>query len=489
MPTSLTAALTFVRRQRLRFAVYGLLLLAVLAAAGGLAYARHRSDASLADSASRLAAAERQDFYLKKYATFRTAVLAYGQRGVDVAPYTIQVAAVRTTVLQGNYAAADSAMKSLTATLDGLAAQALESQKAAQAAAAAAQLAEENKATVSGTVTFAGKPLAGANVSITLAPDFKQDLTTATDGVYSFRVIAGSYSLSASEAGYVTAVSTVDLAAKQVLAKDIAVTKPAPTPSATPKPTAKPTSAPTTAPVSQSNGSGSYQKEAVSTSRGSFTINLLTIDLTKTKVITASAAGGDCTNACATKSLQTYISDNQAYAGMNGTYFCPPDYSDCAGKTNSFYWKLWNTPSGREINTSNGLGEQDPFLAFSSDGTARYFTTWQAFHTSGFNASAGISCKPRMIENGSIVLSNADMDDKQETTKSSRGGIGIKGFTLYAVIAQSATVPDLAAVMQSLGVSYAINLDGGGSSAMAFGGSYKVGPGRSLPNAIVFAAR
>ena len=39
--------------------------------------------------------------------------------------------------------------------------------------------------------------------------------------------------------------------------------------------------------------------------------------------------------------------------------------------------------------------------------------------------------------------------------------------------------------VQALGVREALNLDGGGTSAMWFGGAYKVGPGRLLPNAVI----
>jgi len=40
-------------------------------------------------------------------------------------------------------------------------------------------------------------------------------------------------------------------------------------------------------------------------------------------------------------------------------------------------------------------------------------------------------------------------------------------------------------VLQALGARDALNLDGGGTSAMFIGGGYTVGPGRLLPNAIV----
>jgi len=65
----------------------------------------------------------------------------------------------------------------------------------------------------------------------------------------------------------------------------------------------------------------------------------------------------------------------------------------------------------------------------------------------------------------------------------------VKGTVVYAVIARGATVPDLASVMEALGVTTALNLDGGGSSALFWNGAYKVGPGRLLPTAIIFKAK
>ena len=56
----------------------------------------------------------------------------------------------------------------------------------------------------------------------------------------------------------------------------------------------------------------------------------------------------------------------------------------------------------------------------------------------------------------------------------------------FLIIANSATVIDLANIMQALGMEQALNLDGGGSSALYYQGEYKVGPGRQLPNAIIF---
>jgi hypothetical protein len=40
--------------------------------------------------------------------------------------------------------------------------------------------------------------------------------------------------------------------------------------------------------------------------------------------------------------------------------------------------------------------------------------------------------------------------------------------------------------MKTLGADFALNLDGAGSAALWYDGAYKVGPGRLLPNAILF---
>jgi len=69
--------------------------------------------------------------------------------------------------------------------------------------------------------------------------------------------------------------------------------------------------------------------------------------------------------------------------------------------------------------------------------------------------------------------------------RGTKGAIGVDGTYLYLAIVTGATVTESAYVLQALGVRDALNLDGGGTAAMWIGGSYKVGPGRQLPNAVV----
>src|SRR5437773_2562768 len=60
------------------------------------------------------------------------------------------------------------------------------------------------------------------------------------------------------------------------------------------------------------------------------------------------------------RSLAQYALENAAYAGMNGTYLCPPDYADCANKVNSYEYAVYNSVlrkwlNPRAINSQNGL--------------------------------------------------------------------------------------------------------------------------------------
>jgi Phosphodiester glycosidase len=229
-----------------------------------------------------------------------------------------------------------------------------------------------------------------------------------------------------------------------------------------------------------------YSTPTVATAQGNFAVRMAAFNLSsgKVRVITDTAADQDCTNNCPVASLQDYLRVNGGQAAMNGTYFCPTAYADCAGKTNTFFWKVLDTGINKIINAGNGLGDEDPFITFDSTGQPKYFAHYKDYASSGFKAAAGIN-SASLIADGKINVNTAKLDDKQRTTKSTQGALAVKGQMLYLIHVFNATVPDEAAVLQSLGMDYAILLDGGGSAGMMFDGSYKTGPGRSIPNAVV----
>ncbi len=78
--------------------------------------------------------------------------------------------------------------------------------------------------------------------------------------------------------------------------------------------------------------------------------------------------------------------------------------------------------------------------------------------------------------------------DPKKGGKGSRSFVGAKGATVYIGVVHNATVAEVAHVLKALGLSEALNLDSGGSTALWQGG-YKVGPGRNIANAVLFIRR
>lgn len=236
----------------------------------------------------------------------------------------------------------------------------------------------------------------------------------------------------------------------------------------------------------QTGGIAAYTRQFVVGNPGQFEVRMTTFDLSsgKVRVITDTAYDQDCNATCPIASLKSYADANQAQYGMNGTYFCPADYSECRSIANSFFWKIIDTRAGIMVNERSGLGENDPFLTFDSVGQPKYFSKWSDYRDSNFRAVAGIN-SPSLIENGLISLDLSKLDNNQKTARSTRGAIAVKGNTLYLIQVYGATVPDSANVLKTLGVDHALVMDGGGSNAMIYENEYKIGPGRGVPNAIL----
>ena len=70
-----------------------------------------------------------------------------------------------------------------------------------------------------------------------------------------------------------------------------------------------------------------YTFSNVVTSRGIFGTHLIKEQLSQVTVKTLTANTTDCTSDCPVKPLAQYVAENGAYAGINGTYLCPPDYA------------------------------------------------------------------------------------------------------------------------------------------------------------------
>lgn len=237
--------------------------------------------------------------------------------------------------------------------------------------------------------------------------------------------------------------------------------------------------------VPQSNappGSG-YARQSVSSDAGTFLVSLVAGDLSSTRVIVDTASDSDCANNCPVLPLATYVSRNGAYAGINGSYFCPASYPTCAGKTNSFDFLLMNK-NKKYFNSDNNIYSNNPGVIFGG-GYIRFVSA-----VSQWGRDTGIdsmlSNYPLLVQGGNVSFGGND--DPKQGSKGARSFVANKGNTVYIGVVSNATVAESARVMKAMGMENALNLDSGGSTALWSGG-YKVGPGRDLPNVILFVRR
>jgi len=240
-----------------------------------------------------------------------------------------------------------------------------------------------------------------------------------------------------------------------------------------------------------------YVFQTVSTTRGNFDAHVVTLDRASFQMKTLNAGTGDCENNCSAITLADLANRVGAEVGIHGTYFCPPDYGSCAAEINSYNGPLYDSVTGYLHNPMDVFYHLAPMIAESSNGQLVYYSQAPQFSSIasfgqvyGSPLHSAIANYPGLINNSAVIVESEDrLENSMRTNLAPRGAIGWNQDNYILVIAPSATVVDLAYIMKELGATHAMNLDGGGTSALLYGGAYKVGPGRLLPNAIVFTER
>ncbi len=237
------------------------------------------------------------------------------------------------------------------------------------------------------------------------------------------------------------------------------------------------------APSHNSLPSIGFSQQSVTTDIGTFLVSIIAADLNTTRVIVDTASDVDCSNNCPTMSLADYVSRNGAFAGINGTFFCPTEYPSCAGKTNSFDTLLMNK-NKHYFNSANNVYSTVPLVYFTGNamGVRSQTLNWGR----DTSVDSVIAMQPLLISTGNIVYGGSN--DGKYTNKGTRDFIANKGNMVYIGVIYNADMNDAAHVLKTLAVDNALNLDEGGSTALWDGG-YKAGPGRNIPNAVLFVRK
>jgi hypothetical protein len=226
-----------------------------------------------------------------------------------------------------------------------------------------------------------------------------------------------------------------------------------------------------------------YSYQTVPTPKGTFGAYVIKRPLSDVTIKTATDNASDCIADCPAQPLVEYLNQTATSEGMNGTYFCPPDYSSCASKVNSYDYSVYSSYLPGWLNEWALVSPTNSLVTVKGK-TVRFYN-----HTYDYDRSpidAAISNFPMLLLGGQVVDSEAIQQDHQRE-RGFKGSIGTDGTYVYLVLATGVSVTESAYVVQALGETDAMNLDGGGSSAMFAEGEYKVGPSRQLPNAVLLA--
>lgn len=230
-------------------------------------------------------------------------------------------------------------------------------------------------------------------------------------------------------------------------------------------------------------GSG-YRRQKVAVDGREYVVDVATGDLGSTKVIVDTASNETCGNDCPVLALGDYAARNGAWAAVNGSYFCPASYPSCAGKTNSFDLLVMNK-NKVYFNSDNNVYSTNPAVIFMG-GSVRFVGKAQEWgRDTGIDSM--LSNYPLLLMNG--VSQFGGNDDSKMISSSNRSFVASKGNTVYIGVIHGVSVVGSAQVLKAMGMEHAMNLDSGGSTAMWVRGSYKVGPGRNIPNAILFISK
>jgi hypothetical protein len=241
---------------------------------------------------------------------------------------------------------------------------------------------------------------------------------------------------------------------------------------------------PANVPENNSAPQNGFSRQTVSVDDAKFLVDIVAGDLGSTKVIVDTASSGDCANDCPVKSLADYVSQNGAFAGINGSYFCPAEYPSCAGKTNSFDTLLMNK-NKTYFNSANNVYSTVPAVIFLG-GSVR-FVGQSLEWGRDTSPDSLIANRPLLVSGGNIAF-NGEGEPK-EGNKGNRSFVANKGSVVYIGVVHNASVAESAKALHAMGMDNAINLDDGGSTALWASGGYKAGPGRNLPNAILFVRK
>ncbi len=171
--------------------------------------------------------------------------------------------------------------------------------------------------------------------------------------------------------------------------------------------------------------------------------------------------------------FEAFIALYHPIAAINGTFFNPRT----------------KHPVGDIVIEGTHLNRGKLRTAFVVEGPFAFITTIPTSTDFTSKVENLLACGPRLLTDGRITVYPAaeGFRDKRLFRPAKRSVIGVTkhGKVIFAVIVTPVTLTKAAQIMQALGCVDAMNLDGGGSSALYCAGKFFVKPNRKLSTVLM----
>lgn len=171
--------------------------------------------------------------------------------------------------------------------------------------------------------------------------------------------------------------------------------------------------------------------------------------------------------------FEAFISLYHPIAAINGTFFNPRT----------------KHPVGDIVIEGTHVNKGKLRTALVVEGPFAFITTIPVASDFTGKVESLLACGPRLLTNGRITVYPAaeGFRDKRLFRPARRSAVGITkhGKLIFAVIVTPVTLTKAAKIMRALGCVDAMNLDGGGSSALYCAGKFFVKPNRKLSTVLM----
>lgn len=221
----------------------------------------------------------------------------------------------------------------------------------------------------------------------------------------------------------------------------------------------------------------SYERKVFSATSGQVTADVVSVNLANPKLRVRTMYGSPVREEDR-RSLRSFVDQVNGFAGINGgTFSCVPNGTECTGPGVTPWFdtfkQRFHSRAGSRASWTFDTNNQLHYNAMRQINKETFFLMNKLPLRAGFSHGPELTFAGRNMLTGDIG-------------RNARSAVGVKDNIMYLVSSSSASVTDMADIMEQLGTEYSMLLDGGGSTALYYDGQYRKGPGRAIANAIVF---